>query len=107
MIDNLKAEIQSMNLPKPQVEIWRLTDQKENIDAFKNKSPIVKGTATRNNTLFTMNNYKNVAAYEVYTKGELVFVSPHNSFTVPDNIVDKSTYVVAVSAIGEKVKVTF
>lgn len=107
MIDNLKKEIEAMNLPKPEVEIWRLTDQTESIEAFKNKSEVIAGTATRNGNTYTMDGWKNVAAYEVYTQGKLVFVSPHDSFKVADANVDKSTYVVAVSATGKQTKVKF
>ena len=105
MIENIKEEIEAKQLPKPDVEIWRLTDQRENIEAFRNKSVIVEGTAVRNRASFEMTSWENVAAYEVYTQEKLVYVSPHDSFTVVNAEVDESTYVMAVSATGEKVKV--
>lgn len=107
MIDELKREIEAKGLPKPEVEIWRLTDQTENIEAFRNKSAVQKGTATRSGGTYTMTGWKNVAAYEVYTNGKLVFVSPHSSFTVPSGDINGSTYVNAVSATGEPTKVNF
>lgn len=106
MINNLKTEIKAKNYPKPDVEFWRLTDQKDNIEAFKYKRTITQGTATQKDKTFTMTNWKNVAAYEVYTDEELVFVSPHQTFTVEGKI-NSSTYVNAISATGETIKVNF
>lgn len=106
MIDKLEKEIEAEGYPKPDVQFWRLTDQKENIDAFKQKKSVVAGKASRFGKTFTMTGWQNVAAYEVYTNGKLVFVSPHQNFTV-EGAVDESTYVNAVSATGEETKVTF
>lgn len=106
MVQSIREEIEAKQFPKPDVEIWRLTDQKDNIEAFKNKNAIVAGTAMQNGTTFEMIDWQNVAAYEVYTQEKLVYVSPHDSFTVVNAEVDESTYVMAVSATGNKVKVT-
>lgn len=106
MIQNLRQEIEAKGLPEPDVEFWRLTDQQESIDAFRNKSTVTEGTATQDGATFEMSNWQNVAAYEVYTQGQLVYVSPHQKFTVVNADVDNSTYVMAVSATGEKTKVT-
>lgn len=106
MITNLKKEIEAKGYPKPDVQFWRLTDQKENIEAFKQKKSVVAGKASRSGKTFTMTGWQNVVAYEVYTNGKLVFVSPHQNFTV-EGAVDKSTYVNAVSATGEETKVIF
>ena len=100
MIDNLKAEIEAKNYSKPDVQFWRLTDQRDNIEAFKYKKAIVTGSATQQGKTFTMTDWKNVAAYEVYTDGKLVFVSPHHTFTV-EGEVNNSTYIHAISATGE------
>lgn len=106
MIDRVVKEIEDKGYAKPDVQFWRLTDQKDNIAAFKEKKAVIPGTAIRQNKTFTMKNWQNVVAYEVYTNERLVFVSPHQSFTV-EGEVNESTYVKAVSAIGEETKVTF
>lgn len=105
MIDQLVTEIKAKNYPEPDVQIWRLTDQEDNIAAFKEKKAVLKGTAIRNGKTFSMTDWKNVVAYEVYTQGKLVFVSPHQNFTVEGNV-DDTTYINAVSAIGETTRVT-
>ena len=53
-----------------------------------------------------MTNWKNVAGYEVYKNNNLVYVSSERSFTVNPGI-DANTVIYAVSALGEKVEVTF
>lgn len=106
-IEQLKRDIEAKGYPKPDVEFWRLTDQKESIEAFKNKKQVVKGTAKQNNKVFEMTGWENVAAYEVYTGGKLVYVSPHDKFEAKNAKIDNSSYVMAVSATGEKTKVTF
>lgn len=108
MIDDIKTEISAKGYTKPDVEFWRLTDQTDNIKAFKEKLSVSKGSATRSTDYrtYTMTGWQNVAAYEVETGGKLVFVSPHQKFTVEGNV-DSSTQVYAVSATGERTKVTF
>ena len=107
MIKIVTNEIEAKSYPKPDVEIWRLTDQKENIEAFKNKSQVVKGIAKQAGNVFEMKGWKNVVAYEVYTDGKLVYVSPHDKFEVKNAEVNYSTFVMAVSATGQKEKITF
>lgn len=106
-IDKLKKDIEAKNYPEPNVEFWRLTDQKESIQDFKNKNEVIKGTAKRYNQVFEMIGWKHVAAYEVYTAGKLVYVSPHQTFEVKNAEINNSTYVMAISATGTKTKVTF
>ncbi len=102
-VNALKEEIQAAGYQQLEAAMWYITD--ENKDVFKKQSPIIKGTASLSENTFTMTNWGNVAAYEVYTNGKLVFASPLNEFTVYDALVDESTVVYAVASNGEAVKV--
>lgn len=106
-IDKVKRDIEKKGYPEPDVEIWRLTDQKESIEAFKKKSQVVKGTARWDGSVFEMTGWQNVAAYEMYTDGKLVYVSPHNKFEAKNAKINASTTVYAISATGDKTNVTF
>lgn len=104
MIREVRDYVIRKGYPKPEVEFWRLTDQKDNIKAFKNKLPVVAGSYKRNNRTFTITGCQNVAAYELYNSGTLVFVSPHTEFEVPNGVELNGNVVVrAVSATGEKI----
>lgn len=107
MISEVKAYVNGKRYPKPDVEIWRLTDQPECIQAFKDKAAVVKGTCKRSGRQFTMTGWKNVAAYEVYSGNKLVYVSPHNEFTVPSSYsLGSSVVIKAFSATGDATSVT-
>lgn len=62
-IDALKARVEALGLPKPDVALEYITDN--NWETFKDKAAVVKGTATRNGAQLTMKDWKNVIVYEV------------------------------------------
>ena len=103
-IDQLEAEINAKNYPA-------LTDKAEyicdsNWEIFKNKQSVQPGTAQKSGATITMNNWKNVVAYEVYEGNTLVFVSNKSSFKL-DNPVTANTKVYAVAYNGNKTEVKF
>ncbi len=102
MINEVKSYVKAKGYAKPDVEFWRLTDQKDNIKAFKEKLDVVSGTCERKDRKLTLKNWKNVAAFEVYNAGALVFVSPHTEFTLPGGTPLTNLAVYAVSATGQK-----
>lgn len=107
MINEVKLYVKDKGYPEPDVNVWQLTDQPENIEAFKNRASVVKGTCKRSDRTFTMTGWKNVAAYEVYNGTKLVYVSPHDKFTIPVSYnFGNSPTIQAVSATGDVTVVT-
>lgn len=98
MIDDLKTEINSKYVNKPDVQFWRLTDQADNITCFKNKTSVCDGKYTRNNKKFTITGCTGAVAYEVIDDGRVVFVSPHKEFNVNSTISGN----VVIKAYGAK-----
>lgn len=54
-----------------------------------------------------MSGWQHVVAYEVYQKEKLVFVSPLQSFTVENAVVDAATKLYAIDAKGNRTEVDF
>lgn len=104
-IDDLKKEIEGKKYRCVDLPIWYITDNTLNL--FKNPKPLMEGRAVAKGNTITMMGWNNVAAYEVYKEGKLVFVSPLSSFTVEDSEVDAETEVMAVDVYGNKHKVSF
>ena len=101
MIREVKFYVNGKGYPEPEVEIWRLTDQPDCIKAFKDRAGVTKGTCRRSDRTFTMTGWKNVAAYEVYNGNQLIYVSPHDEFTIPESYnLNGSIVIRAVSATG-------
>ncbi len=103
-IDNLISEIQSKGYEKPDAGINYICDA--NWEIFKNQATIVKGTATHSGKQFTMSNWENVVAYEVWENDKLVYTSNKSSFTTKD-AVSSDVKVYAIAYNGDKVEVTF
>lgn len=105
MAKEAKRRIAAMNLPKPAKKIAYICEG--NLEHFKTSSSIAKGSSNRNGQTFAMVNWKNVAVYEVWSDGKLLFISPASTFTLPAQFVMGSkVQVFAVSPSGEKVEVT-
>lgn len=104
MVVDAKQRIADMHLPKA-VAVEYITD--DAADCYVSSSPVSPGTAERNDATFTMKNWKNVVAYEVYSDDKLCFVSPASSFTVLGEKLGEKVEVFAISAQGEKTKVNF
>lgn len=98
-------EIKDQKYPKLQVPFWYISDN--TVDLFKNPQPIVVGKAVCKGNTFTMTDWENVVAYEIFQNGKLVFVSPLNRFTVENVTVDAKTKVYAIGANGKRKKVNF
>jgi hypothetical protein len=76
--------------------------QDSNVDLYRTKTSIVKGTVSKSGSTFTLHFWKNVAACEVLdADGKLLLVTSKTSVTVPSG----GTVVYAVSASGERVEV--
>lgn len=110
-ITALRARIVALEYAKPKVALEYITDN--TIELFKNTSSVTSGTALRENKTFTMNNWKNVVAFEVKdNQGNLIYVSEGaepssntRTFTLTSDW--KSGYTVnAVSATGEHTAVS-
>ena len=113
-IDKLKSRVEALGLPKPDVALEYITDN--NWETFKNKASVVKGTATRNGSQLSMQNWKNVIVYEVRegsADGRLIGASdgmltpsPTARFSVPGGW--KEGYkVYAVSFDNQRMEVEF
>ncbi|MDR0332759.1 MAG: M60 family metallopeptidase [Dysgonamonadaceae bacterium] len=103
-IDETIAYIEEKNYPLLIEKMEYISDS--NWDIFKNRFSIQSGTAQRNENSITMNNWRNVVAYEVYEGDTLVFVSNKNSFNL-DSPATTNKKVYAVAFDGRKMEVTF
>lgn len=104
MAEDAKQRIAAMGLPKP-LKLQYITD--DNAGLFKTDKVIVKGSAVRDGRAFTMSGWQNVVAYEVCSEGKICFVSPAETFTVPDDVaLDETVQVFGISASGERVEAT-
>lgn len=73
-IDNLKSRVNNLGYSKPDVALEYITDS--NIELFKNKPAITKGTAARSGNKITLYNWKNVVAFEVVdAAGNKVYIA--------------------------------
>lgn len=123
MVDALKAKVNALGYPKPNVALEYISDN--TVDLFKTKPGIIRGAnATRQAKDFTENgvsykgtqitipNWQNVVTYEVHNAtGKTIFISsgectPSNtdSFTLP-NPWENGFKLFAVSALGNKVEI--
>lgn len=103
MADNLRTEINALGYPEPEENFDYICDN--NVDIFRNSTPMTPGKANVNGNVITVTGGSGVAAYEVQDeKGKIIYVSTYNEFTVPNL---KSGWVLkAVPCKGSKVTVT-
>ena len=102
--NQIKGQIKSSGLPEITDRIEYICDS--NWTYFRDKADVVKGTATKNGRQFTMRNWKNVVAYEVYDGQELIFASNKDTFIIKkDPTADTKVYAIAYD--GVKTEVTF
>ncbi len=104
-IKQTRKAIKAKKYPKLEVPFWYITDH--TVELFKNPRAIEKGTAVCKGNTFTMENWKNVVAYEIFQNGKLVFVAPLQHFTVENAVVDAKVKVYAIAADGSREKVDF
>lgn len=104
-IAQTRKEIAAKNYPKLEVPFWYITDH--TVGLFRHPSPISEGTAIGKGNTFTMLNWNQVAAYEVYEGDKLIFVSPLSRFTVEDKEVNASTRLFAIGVDGTRKEVKF
>lgn len=98
----IKSQINGAGFPTITDKIEYICDS--NWKYYRDKAPVVKGTATRSGNRVTTSGYQNVVAYEVYdTNNQLVFVSNKNSFDVQKDF----TRVYAIAYNGDRTEVTF
>ena len=107
-IDEILAKIDLLGFEKETAAFEYITD--DNLNYFIENKPVQAGTSSKEGGAITLNNWKNVVAYEVENEnGELVYVvnaleRPYG-FTVPSW---KDSYkVYAVSAAQGRIEVTF
>lgn len=100
----IKNEIKAMGYSEIKDKIEYISDG--NWQYFKNKSAVVKGTATKNGQKITTSNYQNVVAYEVYENNQLIFVTNRNSFDIGKPFTSNMV-VYAIAYDGTQTQVTF
>lgn len=98
------ARIKAKGYPKPSADFEYITDR--TVDVYRANAAVQKGSAVREGRTLTMSGWKNVAAYEVYKAGKLIFVSAESSFKIKEEP-DNTFQVYAIAANGEKTLVTF
>ncbi len=103
-IDGVVAEIKAKSYPPLTDKLEYICDS--NVDIFKNRLQVKKGSATANVTTLTMTGWENVVAYEVYQGDNLLFVSNKSKFTIDQKFND-SIEVYALSYDGNRTKVIF
>lgn len=104
-ISRTRQEIAAKNYPKQKIPFWYISDN--TVEMFQHPQPISEGTASCKGNTFTMLNWNQVAAYEVYQNGKLIFVSPLSRFTVEEKVVDPATELYAIGTDGTKKKIEF
>lgn len=104
MIDDTLSKIKAKNYPVATDSFEYICDA--NWELFKNRRPVQKGTAVKNEKAITLNGWKNAVAYEVYEGESLAFVSNRASFEL-DYEPTANTKVYAVAFDGTKTKATF
>lgn len=77
-----------------------------NVEIFKNRLHVKKGSASANNSTLTMKGWENVVAFEVYQDEKLLFASNKSVFTIDQTMNDKIK-VFALSYDGDRTEVTF
>lgn len=111
MVTDIKAKIRALGYNKPTVALEYITS--ENWELYKDPQPVVRGSVSQSGSTFTLNNWKNVVAWEVLdASGKLLYTSAGrttknattNSFTL-DRAWDNSYIVNAIAADGTRTKV--
>jgi hypothetical protein len=103
-IEEAVAEIKVKNYSQLTDKLEYICDS--NVNIFKNRLQVKKGTATANVTSITMIGWENVVAYEVYQGDNLLFVSNKSNFTI-DQKYNDSIEIYALSFDGNRTKVNF
>lgn len=99
-INDLKKRVAGLGYAKPDVALEYITDN--TVELYKNKPSITAGTVGREENKFTLNNWSNVAAFEVTdAEGNLVYAIEGEVKTFTMTTDWKSGYKLsAVSATG-------
>lgn len=98
-----KKQIKDLKYKAPNHDFKYICDN--NIALYKENKPIKKGTIKIEDNTITLNGWENVAAYEVYENGKLIFISHDPTFKI--NPSDNSKFeIIAVPVKGKKVTAT-
>ena len=104
-VDVLKSRVAALGYSKPTVALEYITDN--TVELYKNKPSVTKGSAVRNENEIVLNDWKNVAAFEVVdSNGNLVYITEGSvkSFTMSSDW--KNGYkLYAVAVNGERIAV--
>lgn len=114
-VDQVKAQIRALGLPKPGVAFEYITTR--NMDMFRTPRAVVPGTASRDGQTLRFTGWQNVVAWEVVdASGGLVYTSTGwqqdfaagtAGFTLPVELPWQTGYRVrAISAAGQRTVVT-
>lgn len=101
MVTELRSKVDALGYSTPMAALEYITDN--TVTAFKQNLAIVQGTVQKNSTLVTLNNWKNVVAFEVKNaSGTLVSIEAGTatSITLPS-----ASTLYAVSANGTRLQV--
>ena len=101
-IDEVIAEVKSKGYITLTDKIEYICDS--NVDIYKNRLQVKKGTATVNGATLTMMGWDNVIAFEVYQGDNLLFVSNKSQFTLDQNYND-NIKAYALSYDGNRIEV--
>lgn len=102
MVDDAIDYIQSKGYPKPAMELQFLHEQ--SLDAFMNNGNLNIGTATLSGNAVQVSGANNAVVYQQEREGEVIFISPRNTFEVSGY--KTSDKIFAVGADGERKEVT-
>ena len=103
-IDEVISEIKLKNYPSLIDKAEYICDS--NVEIFKNRLHVKKGSASANNSTLTMKGWENVVAFEVYQDEKLLFASNKSVFTI-DQTINDNIKVFALSYDGDRTEVAF
>lgn len=96
MVDDAIASIQSKGYPKPAMELQFLHEQ--SLAAFQSNGSVSGGRATLTGNNVKISGANNAVVYQQERKGDIVFISPRDSFEV--DVFQSSDKLYAVGADG-------
>lgn len=93
MVDDAIDYIKSKGYAQPDAKFEYLHDQV--VSVFKNKAAVVKGTASVTNNNVTISGTQNAIVYQQERNGEVIYISPKSTFSVPSFQSTDKIYAVA------------
>lgn len=102
MVTELRNKVNALGYPAPMAALEYITDN--TVDMFNRNLAIVKGSAEKNGSLISLNNWKNVVAFEIKdASGSLISIE---SGTATSVLLPDGATLYAVSANGTRLQVS-